>query len=110
MIEVKLFYQEKILVGIESKGHSDYSEKGSDIICSAVSVLMQSLMYGLHDVAKIDSLVCHIDDNVPLISVSWPKKFHSKISILTLTISEALTQIAKDNPYYVKVKTEELRQ
>ena len=103
MIEVKLTYQDKILIGISSRGHSGYSEKGSDIICASVSVLMQSLVFGLHDIAKIDGLVCQINDKIPLISITWPKKFASKISLLTKTVSESLRQIAEQNSDYIKI-------
>ena len=107
MIEITLSYQDKILIGISSRGHSGYSEKGSDIICAAVSVLMQSLVLGLHDIAKVDGLVCQINDKIPLISVTWPKKFNSKVHILTATISESLKQIASENSDYIKIHSEE---
>ena len=110
MIRITLFYQEKKLVGIESKGHSNYADKGSDIICAAVSVLMQSLMLGLSEIARLDSLVININDEVPVIKISWLKKYSDKISLLTRTIVESLKIIAADNPDYVKIQTEEIKQ
>ena len=103
MINVRFHFQDKILIGIECKGHSGYSEKGSDIICAAVSALMQSLILGLHDIAKVDGLVCQINDGIPLISASWPKKSAAKVALLIKTISESLIQIAKENSDYVKI-------
>ncbi len=103
MITIKLFYQENILVGIESSGHSGFAEKGYDIVCAAVSVLMQSLVLGLREIAKVESLICQVNDSVPLISVRWIKKSVPKISLLTETISESLKQIAEQNSDYVKI-------
>ena len=103
MIKINFFYQENILVGIECSGHSGYDEKGRDVICAAVSVLMQSLVLGLREIVKLDSLVCQIDDKTPLISVRWLKKFNPKISLLTQTISESLKQIAEQNSDYIKI-------
>ena len=98
MIEVKLFYQDGTLTGIESRGHSGYSHSGTDIICAAVSTLMQAVMLGLEGVAHNT-----IDERVPLMRVMWPVNEQEKISLLTSTIAESLAQIAKENPAYVKV-------
>jgi len=49
------FYQnsEKRLIGFKMDGHANYSNKGGDIVCSAVSMLSQSAVSGLHEVAGI---------------------------------------------------------
>jgi uncharacterized protein YsxB (DUF464 family) len=39
-------------------GHADYSEYGSDIVCSAVSALTQTALLGLMNVAKLDIEDC----------------------------------------------------
>ena len=109
MIEITLFYQEKILVGIESRGHSGYSEKGSDIICSAVSVLMQSLIFGLSEIAKLADLEIKIDEKKPLMKISWPKEQNEKISLLTQTTAESLKIIASQNSGFIKIQTEEIK-
>ena len=108
MIEITLFYQEKNLIGIESKGHSGYSERGTDIICSAVSVLMQSLILGLSEIAKLKDLKIKINDKKPLMKISWPKEQNEKISLLTQTTAESLKIISNENSGYVKVHTEEI--
>ena len=110
MIEITLFYQEKILVGIESKGHSGYSERGSDIICSAVSVLMQSLILGLSEIAKLADLEIKIDEKAPLIAISWPLEHEDDISLLTQTTAESLKIIASQNSGFIRIQTEEIKQ
>lgn len=109
MIEITLLYQRNLLVGIESKGHSGYADRGSDVVCAAVSVLMEALMYGLSQIAKLDSLVCRINDNIPLMSVRWFRTKSEKISLLTQTVAESLKAIAADNSSYVKIHTEEIK-
>ncbi len=108
MIEITLFYQEKNLIGIESKGHSGYSERGTDIICSAVSVLMQSLILGLSEIAKLKDLKIKINDKKPLMKISWPKEQNEKVSLLIQTTAESLKIISNENSDYVKVHTEEI--
>lgn len=41
-------------VGFEAKGHAQFSEEGSDIICSAVSALTQTTVLGLKELLKLD--------------------------------------------------------
>ncbi len=104
MIQVKLFYQDKILNGIECSGHSGSASKGQDIICAAVSALMHSLILGLDDVARVKSAKYFIDDKVPIMRITWPVNESENLSLLTLTIAESLKQIARQNPEFVKVK------
>ena len=108
MTDITLFYQGKKLIGIESKGHSNYAEN-NDVICAAVSVLMQSLVFGLSEVARLPNLVIDIDDSIPLIKITWQKKQFEKISLLVQTVAESLKIIAADNSDYVKINTEEIQ-
>ena len=54
---------------IEATGHSGYAESGSDIVCSSVSTLMQSLAVGLTEVVKVSADV-KIDETIPYMSIS----------------------------------------
>ena len=86
------------------------ADRGSDVICAAVSVLMQSLAFGLSEIARLQSLAMSINDSVPLIKIMWQEKYFEKISLLALTVAESLKIIAADNPGYVKISTEEVKQ
>ncbi len=108
MTNITFTFQNKILTGIRAQGHSGYAEKGSDIICAAVSTLMQALLLGIMDVAKIPSVTARIDDEKILISVSWLAKYSSKIQILTHTIEKSLRQIASENSGYIKISEENI--
>ncbi|MBQ9433693.1 MAG: ribosomal-processing cysteine protease Prp [Synergistaceae bacterium] len=108
MTAVKLIYQGKTLTGIESRGHSGYSRSGSDIVCAAVSTLMQALVLGLEDIAHVQGLQVVADSRVPLIRVTWPESEHKSISLLTNTAAESLRHIARENPRHVKIITEEI--
>ena len=105
MIAVKLLYQDKILIGIESRGHAGYAYKGKDIVCAAVSTLMQALMLGLEGREGVE---CLADDRVPVMRITWPETEQENISVLTDTIASSLEQIALENPRFVKIITEEI--
>jgi len=42
VIRIILLYEGTQIIGMEVKGHSGFAPKGSDIICSAVSMITQS--------------------------------------------------------------------
>ena len=107
MIAVKLSYQDKTLTGIESRGHSGSAPAGRDIICAAVSTLMQAMILGLEDIAKVHGLHVEADERVPIIRAAWPSSEQERISLLTETAAASLKQIARENPKYVKILTEE---
>ena len=107
MTLVKLIYQGHTLTGIESRGHSGYSLRGSDIVCAAVSTIMQMLILGLEDIAHVQGLNVQADEKIPLIRVTWPECEQADIHLLTDTAAESLRQIARENPRHVKIITEE---
>ena len=106
MVEVTLRYHGKTLTGIEARGHSGFAEKGNDIVCAAVSTLMQALIFGLSEVAKVNGADYHVNDRMPIMRVTWPEAESMNISLLTKTISESLKIIARDNPGHVKIYSE----
>ena len=106
MVEVTLRYRGKTLTGIEARGHSGFAEKGNDIVCAAVSTLMQALIFGLSEVAKVNGADYHVNDRMPIMRVTWPESESMNISLLTKTISESLKIIARDNPGHVKIYSE----
>ena len=107
MIAVKLTYQDKTLTGIESRGHSGFAPAGRDIVCAAVSAIMQAVILGLEDIAQVHGLTVEADERVPLIRLTWPSLEHERISLLTDTAAASLKQIALENPKHVKILTEE---
>ena len=103
MTDITFTFQEKSLIGIEAKGHSGYSEKGSDIVCASISTLMYTLIYGLTGIEEIPSVMAEINDKENLIRASWLKKFTSKTKILTRAIEKSFRQLALKYPDYVKI-------
>lgn len=103
MTEVKFFYHRKVLLGIEGRGHSGYASKGEDVVCAAVSTLLNSLLLGLIHAAKIKDIGTEINEKVPFMRITWSEEHVKKIFILTKTIELSLKQVAEENPEYVKI-------
>ena len=62
MITVKLFKTDGKITGVKSSGHSGLAESGNDVLCAAVSTLVQTAylaisdIYGKADYKKGDGL------------------------------------------------------
>ena len=103
MTEVTLYWAKGALCGLESCGHSDFAEKGSDVVCAAVSALVHGLLLGLSEVAEVRDLRCEADPDVPLIRVSWPEEAADSLDLLTRTVALSLKEIESGYPGYVSI-------
>ena len=55
MITVKLFGKNGKITGVRSSGHSGLAESGNDILCAAVSTLVQTAYLAISDIyGKVD--------------------------------------------------------
>lgn len=52
MTQIKIFRQNKSIVGFECSGHTGYDVEGSDIVCAAISTLSLTCILGLEKVQK----------------------------------------------------------
>ena len=55
MTNITIFFSENNneIRGFEAAGHADYAVEGEDIVCSGISVLTQTAIYGLVKVAGV---------------------------------------------------------
>lgn len=102
MINLTILKSNDAICTIQAKGHSGYAEAGQDIVCSAVSTIMQTTLNGLREVvkAKVDY---QIDENIPFLRISVEAE-DGKAQILMKTAYLALKQIANDYKKYIKIK------
>lgn len=111
MINITIVKKNQNIITIEATGHSGYSVAGSDIVCSAVSTLMQTLANGLTEVVRISPKVI-IDESIPHMMVSIADLFGQDINedrlddaqILMKTTAISLTDIANSYNKYIKIK------
>ena len=104
MTNVTLFWGKKGLVGLESRGHADNdSRKGEDVVCAAISTLVQALLVGLRDVAKVSEAECERDSSVPLICVRWPEEKAPELDLLTRSVALSLKEVASGYAGYVSI-------
>lgn len=107
MIAVTFFREGQSWVGFSAAGHSHFSPRGTDIVCSAVSSLAQTAVLALDQVAGIKPqwqkkeglLECRL----PAGAGSLPES-----QVIFQTILTGIRHIALEYPDYVKVCIEEV--
>ena len=91
---------------IEATGHSGYAEVGQDIVCSAVSTLMETLANGLTEIVKAQAKVV-VDEEVPHLSVTLTETDMEKCKysqVLMKSTLQSLKQVANEFTKYIKIK------
>ena len=61
MIEITIFTKEDEYIGVESQGHARYAEAGTDIVCSATSVLLINTINAIEAFSD-DEFDCNQED------------------------------------------------
>lgn len=101
MIDITFYLKKNCIEGFKITGHAGYDEKGYDIVCSAVSVLSQSVVVGFESVLetfpdyKIDDkgfMEFHIPDD---------KMKIDNFNILLRTFKTTLEILAEDYSDYI---------
>ena len=110
MTKIKFYKSNSKFIGVECSGHSGYAESGSDIVCSAISVLVGSLHLGLKKVLKIKNIVFKQDENKGYFYLKITENQLEKSQILFETVFETLKEIQSDYPKFVEIKQEELNE
>ena len=107
MIKVEIFRKNGSIVGYKANGHSEYSEQGSDIICSAISTSLQMTLAGIQEVLKLEPKF-NINNgflDVDLRNISQNK--FTEINILTETMVLFLKELTKQYPKYIRLVEKE---
>ena len=72
MTKVLITKTGKSITEIECDGHTNYGEAGEDIVCSALSSIVQTALMGLLTVAKINVFSIR-DDKRGYLKITLPK-------------------------------------
>ena len=94
MIEVK-----RLKSGISVKGHANYAPHGQDIVCSAVSTLVQTLIQSVEELTT-DKITYDMKPGTVLIKF-WCLSDQSKVLIDAFFLG--VKGVATSYPAYVKV-------
>ena len=102
MINLTILKSNDAIPTLQAKGHSGYAEAGQDIVCSAVSTIMQTTLNGLLEVTKTD-VDYEVNQDIPFLRITV-KAEDEKAQVLMKSAYLALKQIADDYKKYIKIK------
>ena len=106
MINVIVIKEKQTIKTIEATGHSGYAECGADIVCSAVSVLMETLANSLTEIVKANAKVI-VDETIPHLSVilnETDKEKCEKAQLLMQTTVLGIKGVAQEFYKFIKIK------
>ena len=106
MINVIIIKEKQTIKTIEATGHSGYAESGKDIVCSAVSCLMETLANGLTEVVKAKAEII-VDENIPHLSVTLTEADKEKFKMAQVLMKSTVLGIkgvADGFKKFIKIK------
>ncbi|MBQ8615140.1 MAG: ribosomal-processing cysteine protease Prp [Clostridia bacterium] len=110
MINVIVIKEKQTIKTIEATGHSGYAEEGQDIVCSAVSTLMETLANGLIEVVKANAEV-KVDETIPHLSVTLKETDKEKCKNAQILMQSTLLGIkgvANGYSKFIKIKEKQV--
>jgi len=103
MTEIRVILKDDSVCGIELSGHSGYDRQGRDIVCAALSTLIQTLEIGLTDVLKIEGVSTKVDEKRAYKGVFWENNDDKPIEDLASTIIATLKSVETVYPSYTRL-------
>ncbi len=91
----------ELIFGLSVCGHSGYAPSGQDIVCSAVTTLVQTLHIGLADVLHL-SLDSQVHRESAVIAMRWRDESPEAQAIVA-TVVESFRALARTYPENVEV-------
>ncbi len=98
MTKITIFKKAGNISGYLIKGHSGFSEEGSDIVCSGISVASQMALVGLTEILKKD-VDCVMKDGLLSVDVKGDLE---DCQVILKSMELTLEDIAKNYSAYVK--------
>lgn len=107
MTTVKVVKREGHIAAVEATGHSDFAEHGSDIVCAALSSVIQTAIMGLEKVAKIKDFSYYIADEAGSLKIETgdlsAEERHDADVILG-TMLCGVSDLAEGYPRFIKLE------
>ena len=111
MIKITFYTYNNNYVGLISEGHANFSEYGTDIVCSAISSITQSLALGILKVLKINTKY-KIDEDKGYLELRLPQiddeRTLENAQVLFKTAYLSLKDFQKGYPSNIKVEVKRL--
>jgi len=100
------------ILGFKTEGHADYAEKGSDIVCASISILVVNTINAI-DLYTIDKYETQVNEDLALIEFKlnpFVSEIHvsNEARVLLNALELGLCQVAAGNPKHLSITIEEV--
>lgn len=99
--------QDGEIVGFKTEGHAGYADKGSDVVCAAISMLVINTINSI-EMFTVDNCDVMADENNAVISLMTDSKPSNETRILLKSFELGINHVAQSNPDYLSIKVEEV--
>jgi len=89
MTKVTILKKEQKIFEVECDGHTNYGEKGEDIVCASLSSIVQTAVLGLLMIAELE-LKMKRDDEAGYLKFTLPEKMTEKQEIQSQAIVDTM--------------------
>lgn len=104
MTTVRLFYEDGRIVAVEAKGHTGYAPSGRDIVCAAVSAIIQTALLALDKVAHAQTEKTEREGYLRYKVTSRDGKTLEASDIILQAMKVGLQDISSGYPSYIKLE------
>lgn len=94
--------------GFSANGHADFDEHGQDVVCAAVSAILQAARLGLERYARITASATQAAGQLEL-TWSGPDSERESVLAIVTTADLALEEIARLYPAHVRLSRAAVR-
>ncbi|OWZ83929.1 ribosomal-processing cysteine protease Prp [Natranaerobius trueperi] len=107
MIQIRIFREQSKIRGFEVKGHADFAEEGSDIVCAAISALSLTGVFASERLCQLGRIKepekGHLIFNLP---TDISKSLEQKAFTILETVIIGMYETAKNYPDYINIYDE----
>lgn len=107
MTDIVFYKREDIVYAVECSGHTGYATYGKDIVCSALSSLIQSCALGLKEVLRLDVKISR-EDKKGYFKIELPKSINGedleKSQILLQTLELSIKDLLQGYSKFIKLE------
>ena len=109
MVRIELVKADGLFCGFSAKGHAGCGDPGEDIVCAAISAIMQTAVGGITETANIPAgvslregdLLCTVDRDAD-------RRQSEDADLLIRTMQQGLSAIQQQYPKALKIMVREV--
>lgn len=104
MVNVTIFKKDINYVGYELTGHSEFADRGLDIVCAGISTLAQTTLIAISNLVT-ENVIYHVESGY--LKVDYPRDLNDKqradVNLLTEAMNLGLREIEKQYVEHVQI-------